>query len=130
MRISLIFGLVLAGMPVVAQDAQEGEGLFMTYCATCHGLDATGGGPMAEMLATQPPDLTAISLGNNGVFPTERIVFRIDGRDSLTAHGGPMPLFGGFFEGTGASVKAPDGQPVLTSVPVADLVVWLESVQQ
>ena len=130
MRIPLIPMLLLAALPAAAQDAAEGEALFATYCATCHGLDAGGGGPMAELLAIQPPDLRALSAGAGGAFPTERVVFRIDGRDSLTAHGGPMPLFGAFFEGDGTAVKAPNGQPVLTSRPVADLVAWLESVQQ
>lgn len=131
MRVSLLVSLMLAAAPALAQDAVEGQQLFATFCATCHGTAAQGGGPMAELLAISPPDLTALAAGNGGVFPTERVVFTIDGRDLLTAHGGPMPLFGAFFEGDAvASVQAPSGQPVLTSQPVVDLVTWLESVQQ
>lgn len=129
MKYSILLGVVLAALPAVAQDAAEGQRLFSTFCATCHGTGASGGGPMAEMLAIAPPDLTALAAGNGGVFPVERVVFTIDGRDLLTAHGGPMPLFGAFFEGQAASIQAPGGQPVLTSQPVVDLVTWLQSVQ-
>lgn len=129
MRFPIIISMMVAALPAIAQDAAEGEMIFSTYCATCHGMDGSGGGPMAELLAIAPPDLTALTAGNGGAFPTERVVFRIDGRDMLTAHGGPMPLFGGFFEGTGAAVSTQGGQPIVTSVPVADLVTWLESVQ-
>ena len=129
MKRSVLAAVILAVGPAVAQDAAEGERLFQTFCATCHGTAAQGGGPMAELLAIAPPNLTALAAGNGGVFPVERVVFTIDGRDLLTAHGGPMPLFGAFFEGQTASVQAPTGQPVLTSQPVVDLVTWLQSVQ-
>lgn len=130
MRFPILVSLLVAALPAVAQDAGEGQQLFATFCATCHGTDATGGGPMAEMLAIAPPDLTALAARNGGVFPVEQVVFTIDGRDLLTAHGGPMPLFGAFFEGDMiSSIQAPNGQPVLTSQPVVDLVTWLQSVQ-
>jgi hypothetical protein len=59
-----------------------------------------------------------------------RAVMRIDGRDPLVAHGSPMPVYGPYFEGDEALMRAETGQPVLTSVPVRDLVVWLEGLQR
>lgn len=112
-----------------AQDAAEGAGLFMQFCATCHGADATGQGPMAPILLVQPVDLTRLASGNGGVFPTERVVMRIDGRDPLVSHGSAMPVYGTFFEGTDAAMKAPNGQPILTSQPIVDLIAYLESLQ-
>ncbi|WP_371036882.1 cytochrome c [Rhodosalinus sp. FB01] len=129
-RIALCTALGLAAAPLAAEDPEAGQALYRTHCASCHGIDAMGEGPMRGVLTIKPTDLTALSADNGGVFPLERVVKRIDGRDPLVAHGSPMPVYGDFFEG-GASVglKAPSGQPIMTSEAVADLVAWLRSVQ-
>lgn len=111
-----------------AQDVEEGGELFMHYCATCHGIEASGHGPMAGVLVIQPTDLTALA-DEGGVFPTARVVARIDGRDPLVSHGSPMPLFGPYFEGQDTAIKTPAGQPILTSQPIADLVAYLMTLQ-
>ncbi|WP_288942068.1 cytochrome c [uncultured Roseovarius sp.] len=110
-------------------DAATGEALYYRYCAACHGAEATGHGPMRAVLTVQPSDLTALSAGNDGVFPMERVVKRIDGRDPLVAHGSQMPVYGDFFDGDGASLRTESGQPVITSTPVADLVAYLQNLQ-
>ena len=124
-----LVGLGLA-TPLVAQDADDGRALYARHCATCHGLDASGNGPMAPALVIQPPDLTALAAGNGGIFPTFRAVMRIDGRDPLVSHGSPMPVFGQFFQGNDAAMKAESGQPIMTSKPVIDLVAYLEALQE
>lgn len=121
--------LALAGVPVQAQDVPAGAELYRVHCATCHGIEATGQGPMAGVLVIKPADLTALQAGNGGVFPTERVVKRIDGRDALVSHGSPMPIYGQFFEGEDVALKTPNGQPVLTSKPIADLLAYLLSLQ-
>jgi len=125
----IIFSLVL-GLPAMAQDAQQGEALFGYYCATCHGSKATGNGPMSPSLVVAPTDLTALSGKNGGVFPTLRVVMRIDGRDPLISHGSMMPVYGDFFAGTDVMTKTQAGQPVLTSQPIVDLLAYLEGLQQ
>tara|TARA_R110002073_G_scaffold12365_4_gene54891 strand:+ start:535 stop:933 length:399 start_codon:yes stop_codon:yes gene_type:complete len=122
-------GLALA-TPGIAQDATQGQGVYLQYCATCHAVDATGNGPMAPALVVQPPDLTTLAAQNGGVFPTTRVVWRIDGRDPLVAHGSPMPVYGDFFQGDDTPLKAPSGQPIMTSRVIADLVAYLEGIQQ
>lgn len=123
-------GLLVSAAPVMAQDVREGERLYQHHCAMCHGGDAMGGGPLAPVLLIQPTDLTGLAAGNGGVFPTMRVVVRIDGRDPLVAHGSPMPVYGAFFEGRDTAMKAPDGQPILTSRPIVDLVEWLRGIQR
>jgi len=124
-----IFALTaLCAAPLAAQDA--GSELFAKHCATCHGLDATGNGPMSPNLILQPTDLTVLAAANDGAFPTLRVVQRIDGREPLVSHGSPMPIFGDFFEGRGVALKTASGQPIMTSQPVVDLVAWLESLQK
>jgi mono/diheme cytochrome c family protein len=122
-------GLLSAGV-ATAQDAALGKETYDRYCATCHGADAAGGGPMAPVLLLQPPDLTGLSARNEGVFPVTRVVMRIDGRDPLVSHGSPMPVYGDFFVGEELSLKTESGQPILTSPAVVDLVAYLQGLQQ
>ena len=119
----------LCPIATLAQDAREGAEVYHQHCATCHGVEATGHGPMAGVLVIKPKDLTALKAESGGVFPTERVVRRIDGRDPLVSHGSPMPVYGYFFEGNDTSIKTAAGQPILTSKPIADLVAFMESVQ-
>lgn len=121
---------LVAGQAVGQDAATKGRETYMRYCATCHGLEARGNGPMAPVLILQPTDLTQLAANNGGVFPTVRVVMRIDGRQPLVSHGSPMPIYGEFFEGSEAFLKAQDGMPILTSQPVVDLVAWIESVQK
>ncbi|MFO7770400.1 c-type cytochrome [Roseovarius gahaiensis] len=118
-----------AGMAMAEGDAQTGEAIYDRYCAACHGATGTGDGRMRAVLTVQPSDLTALSAGNDGSFPMERVVKRIDGRDPLVAHGSEMPIYGDFFDGDGASLRTDSGQPVITSTPVADLVAYLQGLQ-
>jgi hypothetical protein len=113
-----------------AQDIEEGAALFQNHCASCHGLDADGKGPMAAVLTVQPKDLTQLSTEGDGVFPTVRVVMRIDGRDPLVSHGSLMPVYGDFFEGYDTPLKAANGQPILTSRAIVDLVSYLEGLQK
>ena len=123
-----ILSLSLA-IPASAQDAAQGEAFFNFYCATCHGIGAAGDGPMSPSLVVAPSDLTGLGARNDGVFPTTRVVMRIDGRDPLTSHGSEMPVYGDFFAGTDVIIKTEAGQPLLTSQPIVDLLAYLESLQ-
>ena len=76
----------------------EGADLFRSYCASCHGADAKGGGPVPAALSAKVPDLTAISKRNGGTFPIKRIERVISGDETMTAHGSrEMPIWGPIF---------------------------------
>ena len=138
MRARTVFlALCLAGPfgagPAAAQEADvdAGRELYRTYCWQCHGPDAYGNGPMAEILAIPTPDLTRLSAWNDGVFPLEEVARQIDGRDELLAHGGEMPIFGPALDADRAvAFRLPTGQRMLASQPLADLLVYLESLQE
>ena len=87
-----------------------GNLLFRTHCATCHGADGRGNGPMADQLVRRPADLTQYAARNGGVFPSERLRRIIDGRDVPSHGGGEMPVWGDVFKrdagSTEESVKA------------------------
>ena len=122
--------LVCLAGPALAQDADAGRERFTTYCATCHGVEARGDGPMADILVIAPADLTQLQRRNGGTFPLFRVVRQIDGRDPLLAHGGAMPLYGMMFPLADTTLKTETGQPILTSRPIADLAAWLEKIQE
>lgn len=121
--------LTLGGMSQ-AQDAQIGQDLYLKHCATCHGINADGQGPMGPALVVQPKDLTLLTAENDGTFPLMRVVRRIDGREPLVSHGSAMPVYGEFFQGDDTALKTASGQPVLVGRAIADLVAYLQTKQQ
>lgn len=129
MKPFLIGALLALAAPAFAQDVGEGQTIFQFHCATCHGLEATGNGPMAGALTVQPTNLTRLTTTNNGAFPITRVIMRIDGRDPLVSHGSSMPIFGDFFEGYDVALKTETGQPIMTSKPIVDLMAYLETLQ-
>lgn len=132
---ALTASLFMTPFGALAQDIDKrmeieaGRQLYMRHCATCHGLEADGNGPMAPILLVQPKDLTTLASLNEGVFPVLRVVQRVDGRDPLVSHGSAMPVYGEFFEGDDTALKTAGGQPILTSRAIADLVSYLLSIQ-
>ncbi len=111
-------------------DSQAGQDLYMTYCWQCHGLDATGDGPMAEMLAIPTPNLTMLASSNAGVFPADDVAMKVDGRAPMLAHGGEMPIFGPVFDSDqSVALRLPSGQTLMTDLPLGNLLVYLETLQ-
>ena len=129
MRTTLTLALALAVVVTgaSAQDADIGRGLYHTHCATCHGLEGRGDGPMSGVLLIKPVNLTELTAANGGTFPLERVVKRIDGRDPLVSHGSPMPVYGQFF---GYDAEAALEGGASTVQPVADLVAYLKEIQR
>jgi mono/diheme cytochrome c family protein len=73
----------------------SGAELYRHFCASCHGLEGRGDGPVAASLKPDVPDLTRISARNDGAFPSESVRLTIDGQDLPRAHGvRDMPVWG------------------------------------
>ena len=125
---TLALTLALAA-PAAAQDARSGQFTFFSFCSGCHGAEAEGNGPTAAVLTVTPPDLRGLAAANGGSFPTARVIARIEGTDPLASHGGPMPLYGGIFEGAERAIAETPAGMIQTTAVVLDLVAWLESVQ-
>lgn len=108
-----------------SESRESGATLFRTYCASCHGTDARGAGPMTTQLRRLPPSLTSFAVRNGGVFPSERVRRIIDGRD-IPAHGTlEMPVWGDAFKRTreGLSEEAAAGR-------IDAIVRYLDSIQE
>ncbi len=75
-----------------------GEQMFKQYCATCHGADAKGNGPLAPFLKTQPPDLTTLAKRHLGKFPYEYVANILEFGPGVSEHGSSdMPTWGPIF---------------------------------
>src|ERR1700723_1547556 len=114
---NLVSGLVVCGVLLVESFAAaqsprkekatqpalinsiQGFDLSKAYCASCHGADAKGDGPMAKSLKVKPADLTRIAARNGGTFPLKRIERVISGEEQPpTGHGtSEMPVWGPIF---------------------------------
>ena len=133
-----LFTALLAGLFCLAANAQQstvkkvrpaatasldGKGLFLEYCAVCHGKDAKGAGPAADALKQHPSDLTQISRKNNGKFPDTRIFAILKGEQPVTAHGNAdMPTWGKTFSDMNVNPNVGQGR-------MHALVMYLEEIQ-
>jgi mono/diheme cytochrome c family protein len=128
--LGLCGALAFTGIGGAAMAEPPGQADYERYCASCHGLEGTGHGPMRAVLTLAPTDLSALSAVNGGTFPLERVVKRIDGRDPLVAHGSPMPVYGTLFDyGKSVTLEMPSGEKIMTTQPVADLVAYIKGLQ-
>jgi mono/diheme cytochrome c family protein len=72
----------------------KGKRLFAQYCASCHGVDGHGQGPVAMVLKGAPPDLTLLQ-PPGAKFPFYQVQTKIDGEKAAAAHGtSKMPVWG------------------------------------
>lgn len=111
-------------LPRPVTDSMYGPDLFKRYCASCHGQDGRGAGPVASALKTRPSDLTSIRARNGGVFPAQVVESFITGGALRPAHGSAdMPVWGPIFQ-------ALDRSDVRVKVRISSLVSHIESIQQ
>src|SRR5262245_1893586 len=81
--------------PPLASLTASGPFMFGYYCASCHGPEGRGDGPVARALKTPPADLTTLAARHGGLFPRRQVEeFVTHGRD-VAAHGSSdMPVWG------------------------------------
>jgi mono/diheme cytochrome c family protein len=85
-------------VPAPNTDPTSGAEMYHAYCASCHGLDGKGNGPVTPALKVAPPDLTQLSRQNGGKFPDFKVSNTIQGDNVIVAHGSrEMPVWGEVF---------------------------------
>jgi mono/diheme cytochrome c family protein len=107
-----------------------GSVLFLRYCASCHGADGKGHGPIAPTLVRGPADLTSLARRNGGRFDERAVMAYIDGERDVAEHGPrEMPVWGAAFE----RARAVGGESRAAYVALLDvraLVDYLRSIQE
>lgn len=76
---------------------EMGKREYQSACASCHGIDGRGDGPMRPFLSRPPADLTTLAARHGGSFPKSLIADLIDGRgiEGPGPHGSrDMPIWG------------------------------------
>lgn len=134
LKVTVIGLASIVASSAIAQDEEVGEVLFMQYCATCHGTDGEGAGPLSTMMTTKVSDLTVLANNNpqqEGVFPMLKVIHIIDGRTGLREHGGTMPTYGYIFMAETATGLERDLSDILaTRGRTMSLALYLESIQR
>jgi mono/diheme cytochrome c family protein len=93
--VAALFAGIAAAFDAVTLEDYSGEELYDRFCASCHGAQARGDGPVSRSLNVAVPDLTTIAV-RYGEFPAGLIRDVIDGRGiDKRAHGTrEMPVWG------------------------------------
>lgn len=110
-------------------EPSEGAAAYRDYCAICHGDRGTGEGAIARKLAVPPPDLTTIATRNGGVFPLQQVaasVYGYTGKHEADL----MPEFSPLLDGPEVTVTGPDGETARMPQRLADVVLYLQSLQR
>ncbi len=131
-RAELAVLLVLAlGGTAMAQDMSYGEAEFMSSCASCHGIEARGDGPMQEVLRQRPADLTVLARENDGVFPYNRVFSTIDGRFQVPSHGDrEMPIWGRHFIEEDTKTFGDKAGEIVTDERIHELTNYIKTLQR
>ncbi len=110
--------------PLLVSPPMSGGDLFRFYCASCHGREGKGDGPVARALVRPPADLTTIARRNRGLFPADRVERFVTGEREPTLAHGPrtMPVWGPVFQPL-------DRQDTLNRIRIANVVAFIESIQ-
>jgi mono/diheme cytochrome c family protein len=73
----------------------SGKEMYEQLCASCHGVNGEGDGPVAPLITIGVPDLTRLAARAGGEFPAEDVQRTIDGRFERRGHGPrDMPVWG------------------------------------
>lgn len=116
-----------AGVTVGAPrtSATSGKEMYLAYCATCHGKEGKGDGPVASTLKVPPADLTTLSKKNNDKFPWLEVANTINAGTGTRAHGSKeMPVWGPIF------LNMEHQHESQVRLRVANLTEYIKSLQQ
>src|SRR5271166_4986752 len=107
-------------------EVSDGQKYFVRYCASCHGTNGTGDGPVANSLTKPPTNLRLLSDKYGSPLPAARLADLIDGRDAVRAHGtADMPVWGERLYALGAGERGELGIGEL----MGKIVAYLETIQ-
>lgn len=111
-------------IPVKQTSPADGKAMYQSYCASCHGTDGRGLGPMAAVLKSKPTDLTVLANSHGGKFPTPEVVALLLFGPNAPSHGtAQMPVWGP------ALGKISNGNTPVRTLRISNLCKYLQSIQ-
>ncbi len=116
--------------PALAQEEAAGRDEYLQSCASCHGQEARGDGPLAELMTVEVPDLTGIVRRNDGIFPMLDVIQIIDGRTGVRGHGFPMPVWGDRYKAGAVDEMGSHTAEIVTRGRILSLALYLQSIQR
>lgn len=122
----VVLGACVLGAP---ERIPTGAEDFADYCAACHGPSGKGDGELATTLASRPADLTLLSRGNGGSFPTTPVMAKIWGYSGLREGGFVMPNFGPLLDGEMVPYDGGDGIMTPTPIRLVQIAEHLRAIQ-
>jgi mono/diheme cytochrome c family protein len=102
----------------------NGKQMYVSYCASCHGVDGRGAGPVAPSLKMPPTDLTLLSKNNNERFPDTHILAVLQNGTGIPSHGtAEMPVWGPILG------KLDEANPDVEHLRISNLIRYLQTLQ-
>lgn len=114
-------------LPALIIPSMYGQDLFNFYCASCHGRDGKGRGPVVPALTVSPPDLTLLTARHGGTFPRAFVESFVTGSRAplVPAHGSKdMPVWGPIF------LALDPANSTANRVRIENIVSYIESIQE
>jgi mono/diheme cytochrome c family protein len=138
MNILLKAGVVFAvtavsasGYALAGGDVEMGKKEYDAKCAVCHGISGKGDGPYVNQLQAGSSDITVLSKGNHGEFPTAAVLMALDGRSQVQAHGPrEMPIWGEIYLSEGPSGTTAKEREPYVDERLRALIAYIETLQQ
>ena len=128
----LVIGIVVffglgSETAIWAGAGDQGQQAYLQYCASCHGKEGRGNGPVSPYLEIKVPDLTLLKRNNKGIYPTAKVMSAIDGSRIVRAHGDrEMPVWGEIFRREAEPAKYTELTSLLKTKMIAEYVATLQ----
>jgi mono/diheme cytochrome c family protein len=111
-----------------SKDVAQGRKYYLRYCASCHGTNGDGQGPVAKSLKEQPADLRTLSEKYGTPLSIDRLARFIDGREDVAAHGPrDMPVWGERFYDIWSAKQSHRGS---MKERIRKIILYLRSIQK
>lgn len=129
--VRFLLAALLLVVPASAGADSAGQVLYVTYCASCHGVDGRGNGPVAGSLVKQPADLTKLDKRFGVPISRSKLSEFIDGRAEVIAHGPrDMPVWGRLFkEEVGPGLPGTEDTTRRAIDVIVDYLISIQSIQ-
>lgn len=130
--VALVLGVASGGHAAdeVGAGLQQGRADYLTYCASCHGANGEGDGPVSGSLKNRPPNLTYLKQQEmSGEFPQKRVMEIVQGNPDYAmnyrTHGpADMPVWGREL------TRDSSDRESIAKARIRNLVEYLESIQK